>query len=75
MKKLVLKMSLFWPLLWAACSGNDAVSALPASPANPDAAQEFLLLDVNPNSSSSGQDVSPRDYTGRITAWYFGAAT
>ena len=25
--------------------------------------------------TTTGQDVSPRDYTGRISAWYFGSAT
>jgi hypothetical protein len=36
---------------------------------------EFALLDVNPNSATSGKTISPRDYTGQISAWYFGHAT
>ena len=32
----------------------------------------FSLLDVNANSSSSGQQVTPVQYAGKVTAWYFG---
>jgi hypothetical protein len=38
-------------------------------------APDFLLLDVNPNSPTANMDVSPRDYIGRISGYYFGAAT
>lgn len=34
-------------------------------------APDFMLPDVNPNSATSGQGVSPRDYPGQVTAWYF----
>ncbi len=30
----------------------------------------FSLTDVNPNSSTSGQSVSPRDELGHVSAWY-----
>jgi hypothetical protein len=33
---------------------------------------DFSLLDVNPASPSSGQNVSPRNFQGRVSAWYFG---
>ncbi len=36
---------------------------------------DFSLVDVNPNSMSSGQPVSPRDYLQRVSAWYFGHST
>jgi hypothetical protein len=35
----------------------------------------FSLPDVNPNSDTTGEMVSPRDYLGQVTAWYFGHAT
>jgi hypothetical protein len=38
-------------------------------------APDFSLQDVNPNSSTSGQLVSPRNYLDQISAWYFGHAT
>lgn len=36
---------------------------------------DFSLQDVNPNSSSHNELVSPRDYVGQVSAWYFGHAT
>lgn len=55
-------------LFVAACgsAGNSGVS---------DLAPDFLLEDVNPTSTTSGMDVSPRDYMGNVSAYYFGAAT
>ena len=41
----------------------------------PEMASEFSLEDVNPTSSTFGQNVSPRDHLGRASAWYFGHAT
>ncbi len=35
----------------------------------------FSLTDVNPNSATSGESVSPRDRLGKFSAWYFTAAT
>ena len=35
----------------------------------------FALDDVNPTSARSGETVSPRDYLGSISAYYFGHAT
>jgi hypothetical protein len=35
----------------------------------------FSLPDVNPNSATAGQNVSPRSQVGRISAWYFGHST
>jgi hypothetical protein len=50
-----------------AAPGNDAVSDQPIS--------KFSLIDVNPNSGTYDQAVSPRDYLGKATAWYFGRFT
>jgi hypothetical protein len=36
---------------------------------------DFLLEDCNPGSPSVGQKISPRQYLGKISAWYFGAST
>lgn len=32
---------------------------------------EFSLLDVNPTSPRFNESVSPSDYSGQTTAWYF----
>lgn len=55
--------------LVGACSDDDP--AAPGSQAMPD----FLLGDVNPNSATYTQQVSPRNYLGLVSAWYFGQAT
>lgn len=36
---------------------------------------EFALEDVNATSPRFGETVSPDDYTGQVSAWYFGHAT
>ncbi|MCP3693245.1 MAG: redoxin domain-containing protein, partial [Planctomycetaceae bacterium] len=36
---------------------------------------DFSLPDVNETSVTHGQDVSPRDYEGNVSAFYFGLAT
>ena len=36
---------------------------------------DFALFDVNSTSSTYNQTVSPRDYLGQVSAWYFGHAT
>lgn len=36
---------------------------------------DFSLTDVNATSPRFDTPVSPRDYIGRVTAWYFGHAT
>jgi hypothetical protein len=38
-------------------------------------APDFSIQDVNPNSTTHGQDVSPRAQLGKVSAWYFGHAT
>lgn len=36
---------------------------------------DFRLQDVNPNSPTHGDTISPRNYLGQISGWYFGHAT
>ena len=36
---------------------------------------DFSLIDLNTASPTSGQAVSPRDYLGKVSAWYFGHST
>ena len=36
---------------------------------------DFSLLDTNPTSETYDQLVSPRDYLGQVSAWYFGHST
>jgi hypothetical protein len=36
---------------------------------------EFSLTDVNETSPTFGQNVSPSDYLGEVSAWYFGHAS
>ena len=40
-----------------------------------DALPDFSLTDVNANSARYQDAVSPREYLGKISAWYFGHAT
>ena len=68
--------SLAYVLLLSACIGSDS----PPTPTGPSPAvgevmPDFTLLDVNPGSPRFGQAVSPRDYLGQVSAWYFGHAT
>lgn len=42
---------------------------------NGDPVPAFSLIDVNPNSATHDQAVSPRDFSGKVSAWYFGSAT
>jgi hypothetical protein len=63
-------------LLLSACGGSDSPPTSTGPP--PEVGEvmpDFALLDVNPGSPRSGQVVSPRDYLGQVSAWYFGHAT
>ena len=35
------------------------------------AVPDFSLADINPNSATMGQNISPRDYLQQISGWYF----
>jgi hypothetical protein len=58
-------------LLFAGC--NDKKTTAPEDNDHP-VVPDFSLLDVNPNSATHDQNVSPRDYIGKISCWYFGHA-
>ena len=47
----------------------------PSSPNPPTLMPDFSLQNVNPNAVPTGNLVSPRDYLGKVSAWYFGHAT
>ena len=53
------------------CGHDQPLQPTPLSGQAPD----FSLADVNPNSATSGQNVSPRQEMGKVSAWYFGHAT
>lgn len=36
---------------------------------------DFALPDVNSESARFGQNISPRDYQGEVSAWYFSHST
>lgn len=40
-----------------------------------EAMPDFVLIDVNPTSATYNQDVSPRDYLGQVSGWYFTYST
>lgn len=52
-----------------AADSGDAPDALAA------AVPDFHLVDENPASARYKQQVSPRDYLGQVSAWYFGHST
>jgi hypothetical protein len=56
--------------LAAGCS-SDSATGPPDSGPVPD----FSIRDVNATSPRFDEMVSPRDYEGEVSAWYFGHAT
>jgi hypothetical protein len=58
-----------WILLLGACSSGG-----PAPLPEPQVVPDFLLANVNTTSQPQG-DISPRDYLGQTSAWYFGSGT
>lgn len=60
-------------LLVALGCGEESTSPTPVDP--PGAMPDFSLLDVNPNSATYSQPVSPRRYLNWVSAYYFGSAT
>ena len=57
-----------------ACDDDAPNKPKPVTP-GPEAVADFSLPDLNPNSPTFGDTISPRDSLGRISCWYFGAAT
>ena len=54
--------------LSTACSSG----ALPTGLNIDEPVPDFSLIDENETSATYSQAVSPRDYTGVVSAWYFG---
>jgi hypothetical protein len=61
-------------LLFAGC-GDDSGSIMAPVDNTGKIAPDFSLLDVNSTSVTHDEQVSPRDYRQKISAWYFGSAT
>jgi hypothetical protein len=66
----ILALGLF---LLAGC--GDKKSTKPEDPGPGPLMPDFALEDVNPNSATHGEIVSPRQFVGRVSCWYFGHAT
>ncbi len=62
-------------LVLGQCSKESKPTAPSASFGPGDLAPDFALQDVNPGSATSGANVSPRQYLGRVSCWFFGFAT
>ncbi len=66
-------------LVIALFSGGFVVACKDDSPTanhnGPVMAANFSLEDVNDSSETFGAVISPRDYLGSISAWYFGHST
>ena len=56
-------------VLLAAC--GPAMMPPPPPPATTEPMPEFALTDVNPASATSGQQVGPSRYRGKVSGWYF----
>ena len=54
-------------LIAGGCSGGNG--------GDPSPLPDFALQDVNPNSATYLETVSPRDHMQHATAWYFGTST
>lgn len=61
--------------LAAACSDDDGPTRSGENPPPEGQMPDFAALDVNTTSPRAGQQVSPRDYLEKVSAWYFGHAT
>ena len=55
--------------------GGDVVNVLPDAEGESSPQPDFVLEDVNATSATAQQGVSPRDYLGQVSGWYFGYAT
>lgn len=68
----ILAPPMFAFLLLASGCGGDQVTAPGPSPGP---APDFHLEDVNSGSATHGVRISPRQYLGKVSAYYFGHAT
>ena len=62
-------------LLFIGCGEDSTDPVTPPVDNTGKIAPDFSLKDVNVNSSTHDQDVSPRDYLQKVSGWYFGSAT
>ena len=62
-------------LIASGCDKSDPVKPATPPPVTGSVVADFHLPDVNPNSTTHGEMVSPRDHVGQISAWYFGHST
>ena len=46
-----------------------------SSPLDGEAVPEFELVDLNPTSPTAGEVISPSDFRGQVSAWYFTHST
>ena len=65
---LALSLVVVLGVLSSACDGKRPDFSTAPMP-------DFSLQDVNPASVTFDERVSPREFEGRISAWYFGHAT
>jgi hypothetical protein len=61
-------------LLGMGC-GDDSPNQPPAPVPTDQAVPDFTLRNLNANSPTFNQDISPRQLQGQISGWYFGSAT
>lgn len=52
-------------------AGRDAGGRLDGGPTGSMPLPAFALRDTNATSTTSGQEVSPRDFLERVSGWYF----
>jgi len=58
------------------CNDDESEKTILAPLAHPEnAAPDFSVIDINPGSPRYDEMVSPRNYVGQISAWYFGHST
>jgi hypothetical protein len=69
-----LTIAAFSLLLFAGCDDSKK-STDPSDDNTGELMPDFSIQDVNPNSATHDQTISPRQYIGGISCWYFGHAT
>lgn len=55
--------------------GGDVTEVQLAAEGEGELVPDFSLVDVNESSSRFNESVSPREYLGQVSGWYFGHAT
>ena len=73
-KYLLLPLTLLL-LATGACKDDPATPSNGGGDLPEGVVPDVALRDVNATSATFDQDVSPRDYLQKVSAWYFGHAT